>query len=1166
MSISDVDPSKTPDALAEEQLQQELLGLFAIDTQNYLQRYNQIAEQLYPSSWTGDIQELYRCIHTIKGGAVTVAAEAVLQVATVIEDLLSDLRYLEIAPPLDDQNLQQILLETGELLTGTLDIVGEKDQVLAQIEPILGRLHYLHDRVREQYLPAWDEQKQVHQEFAEQGLDLVVLELEIALERAPSQGMVLEMTQVIAQQTVAQLHQIGTDLQLEAGWFELLNDAETLLKRPENGLWRSQWPRLFNAFKSCAKLSGNPVAFSLERTESLLVDDAIDESIEPADVPPFSLTDTELGAIPDFSQFAEPDEITSSALDGVGTFLDNLGFDDLAIDYIADQVTDQAPERAVNLDDIAPLTDPWLIEEDEFTDALNEFDASDPNLSPTNGQFEPVDQSLHELLQDSFDAHATQTPSDPTDPEFEPFLSQSDNAIEQPLTDSIDAATHEQIDAPFDVFIDSVVGDRDLADISDQPEPDIPLSSALEVEADAADSISWAESAVDFSTPPQDTRADALTPAEATDRLADSIVSERATWAAKADTEDPSPQPAMRSPVALERSGDVLPDKVQIPVPLEKLDQSAQYLIETMLTARMAKGFYQTLQNQITQIVSLAQEGAQYITQLRQIQDEYALLDDLRNNTQGPTPERYRQGYTTINRLLETSLRLSELGTEAERTALQTAEGLQRLDSNLLKLQNTVEDSRLVPFQNLGFRARAILRDLITRYGKPAQLRVDGEQIELDVSTARQLEPALLHLIRNAYDHGLESPEQRLAQGKPEHGNLLLSLKRRGNSFQLYLKDDGCGIDAAAIQTRAEALGLPLTQTQTPADLIAVICQPGFSSETQVSEISGRGVGMDIVATQMARLGGKLSVETTPGVGTTFQLQFPVPHLLVPCLMLQAGDRIFAIPTEDIKTTTLLDSLNVTPVNDASSLYSRKIQIDEETIPVLDLLDYWRPRPTNRTLPETAVGVYIHPPDVEHGVWLVADDLLDQSDLLINPLPKPLIDPVGLMGVSLQTDGSLIPVIEATALAEKLLAPSSPSTATDETPPEFDSIAEAESSVILIVDDAALIRRRVEASLSAYGYITHTCADGLEAWKWLQKYPRPMLIITDIEMPNMDGFTLTDRCRQAGISTPVLVISSRLSEEWFTEAKRLGATDYLTKGFSTLELVNKVKSLVSVEA
>jgi DNA-binding response OmpR family regulator len=168
------------------------------------------------------------------------------------------------------------------------------------------------------------------------------------------------------------------------------------------------------------------------------------------------------------------------------------------------------------------------------------------------------------------------------------------------------------------------------------------------------------------------------------------------------------------------------------------------------------------------------------------------------------------------------------------------------------------------------------------------------------------------------------------------------------------------------------------------------------------------------------------------------------------------------------------------------------------------------------------------------------------------------------MGISLQANGQLIPVLDAHALVEQLLFSSQQETEAIAPPiPEPQEETDPLSQTILIVDDAALVRRRLEASLSTYGYVTQCCSDGREAWNWLQEHPHHLrLIITDIEMPNMDGFTLIDRCRQRGITAPILVISSRLSEDWSNEAKRLGANDYLTKGFSTVELINKVNSLL----
>jgi chemosensory pili system protein ChpA (sensor histidine kinase/response regulator) len=1202
MSNPDIDPSLEPDALAEAQLQQELRTLFAVDTQNYLQRYSQIVEQLCSHTWASDIQELYRCIHTVKGGAVTVGAEAVLQVAIVVEDVLSDLRYLDLAPPLDDGHLRQVLLEIGELLTGTLDISGESEAIAPQIQPLLNRIQILHNQVRERYLPTWNEQRQLHQDFAEQGFDLVVLDWEILMERSPTQGSVFESTLNIAQQTLAQLRQIGRDLQFASGWTALIKQAEALFEHPDNSIWQSQVPRLFQALKTCAKEGGNAVPFEFDFTPSAAPANpqwGTNGHLQPASASEptnqvanhQNQSNTPLDFSQPANQFSEADSPAHN-IQEISAFLDDLH---PVEESTHDQsMVDDDSDMLVPIDDdldLTDLTDTRLADVGNFLDQVIETEPSERNNTDSNWM---------DSLDDLFPARSAAANAEPA-PARQEAADTSDAASVSNVDSSLDSESpspsldtsspdveHAEQSAHTESALDAISeADDDQAETDEDDSASWDVGEATDVlslfdfpqlnqtenaenadpSSDEADDLALDQMQLDFTDL---TEVDSTTAATGESQLSDatndrSLLPSAGSQESAANRFTPVapaiPRP-LSSPLSLERLSSIT-ERVQIPVPLEKLDQSAQYLVETLLTARMMRGFYQTLQTQLTQLVTLAQEGAQHITHLRQIQDDYALLDNLRSDAQGPTPERYRQGYTTINRLLETSLRLSELGTEAERSAQQTAETLLNLDGNLLKLQNTIEDSRLVPFQNLGFRARAILRDLTTRYGKPAQLIIQGEQIELDVSTARGLEPALLHLIRNAYDHGLEPVDQRVARGKPEAGTLVLSLQRRGNTFQMQLRDDGRGIDTEAVRNRAESLGLPLTRTQTAAELLAVICQPGFSSETRVSEVSGRGVGMDIIAAQISRLGGKLSLDTTPGAGTTFHLQFPVPHLLVSCLMLQAGDRTFAIPTDDIRTTALFDTLTATRVEEPTSAYSRMIHGNDGATPALDLLEYWRSRSRFRSLPDTAVCVYIHPQDAEKGVWLIADELLGQSDLLINPIPEPLISPQGLMGVSLQSDGSLVPVLETASLTEQLLeGPVQAIAAVGEPAEPLAQETDAATQTILIVDDAALIRRRIEASLSAYGYTTHTCGDGMEAWNWLQKHPHVPLIITDIEMPMMDGFTLIDRCRQAGITAPVLVISSRLSEEWFAEARRLGATDYLTKGFSTLELVSKVKALM----
>ena len=1108
--------------LMEAQLQQELRSMFEVDTQKGLQTYLDQVTGLQPATWSSDIQTIYRAIHTIKGGAVTVRADAILQVATVLEDLLSDLRHLETAPLLEDGQLEEVLVEAGELLASTIPIEATGEAARTQVEPSVSRIQSLRSQVQARYLPQWSQQKQIQQEFAQQGLDLVVLDLEIAIEHLSSNGPLPDGTLHIARNLVDQLHQIGRDLQLAAGWGNLLTQAEALLEEPHIAVWRTQWPRLFQALKDCARGGGERVPFTLTSSE-----DSSAPTAEPGlqDTPALAITTADNAFDPDSSfdnaiAHADSEADVTNVLTDVGTFLDGLGLDTLgsapaAID--PEVAASEAPPA--ELDGTADTTPSADEDEDPETlaaldwaiaEATQEVSANNPERAASE---EPI---THEASTDLGEHPAVHDISQ----------DRSDATAEDSLLETQNPAA--DLEAPTDPDLPTATVDAAAEQSTNEAGEKIPANTWL---------INLLAEALDGETEPEPTES--ATPSE------------------------PVSSSAAESTASTEQ--------IQIPVPLERLDQSAQDLVGALLSLRSTQGIYDVLQAQILQLASLAQEGVQHITRLRQIQDDYALVDNLRLNLRqtGPTPERYRQGYVTINRLLETSLRLSELGAETEKTTKQMTESLQFLDSNILKLQATVEESRLVPFSNLAFRARAILRDLITRFQKPAKLLIQGERTELDVGSARSLEPALLHLIRNAFDHALESPEERQTLGKPERGTLTLSLQRLGNIYRLTLQDDGRGMDANTIRDRAIALELPLNDTSTSANLLAVICQPGFSSEIAVSDISGRGVGMDVVAAQVTKLGGKLTLDTAAGKGTTFAIQFPVPHLLVPCMLMQAGERTFAIPTEDIRTAALFDSLQATSVTEQEAVHSWQIEMNDEVMPGLDLLEYWQPQPGSRTLGETAVCAYVHSSNLNQGVWLIADELLGQSDLLINSLPDPLQPPEGLMGISLQPDGALVPVLNANAMIEWLYAAPQTSTVTsngsaNHPSPSQDTVIS--TPTILIVDDAALMRRRLEASLTSYGHITHTCGDGLEAWNWLRSNPTPALIITDIEMPNMDGFTLIDRCRQENMTMPILVVSSRLSEDWFAEAKRLGASDYLTKGFSTPELLNKVNQLVSAEA
>jgi len=871
------------------QLQEELRNLFELDTQKYLQLYVDTVHQLNAANWREDIQQLYRCVHTIKGGSVTVGFQAVLQVSTILEDLLSDLRYLDVAPPLVDGELAKALIEAGELLIGSVQM-GEQSDTDASVKYI----QILRDRIQSEYLPEWNEMRQVQQEFADQGFDLVILELEMAIEDLPLTGEVPTEAAEIAKQTVAQLQEIGTEINLAKTWHDFLQKGIALCDRLDCELWHTEWMPFLQKVKESARQGG---IFEIEQ-ESIIISSNIESGL---------------------------------------------------------------------------------------------------------------------------------------------------------------------------------IAGNDVASL---------ISSQVSPTAD-----------------------------------------------------------------------------IQIPVPLDRLERSSQYLVETLMATRATQGFYQSVYANLLPLVSLAQNSVQYITQLREVQDDYALLD-ASGEQDGLKIERYRQGYTAINRLLEISLRLIELGSETGESARRTSDSIQVLDRSLRNLQQTIEESRLVPFATLAFRSRGILRDLMTRVGKIVQFTIIGEQLELDAGTLRSLEPVVLHLLRNSYDHGIEDSSNREKSGKPLQGKIELSLKRRGSMFELIIRDDGKGIDPDRISQIAKSKGLPLTDTSTSERLLNVICQSGFTSSTVVSDISGRGVGMDVVASQVALMNSKLSLVSQIGKGTAFTIQIPVPHLFVRCMLLQAGERTFAVPTSEIYTTTLVEGLLWQKTDRAD--YTIEVQEESGKVPAIDLYQYWQGQTETRMILPSAIAVRTKQSGSDRGIWLIADTLIGQSDLLVNPIPAPLVAPIGLIGMSLMPDGKLIPVIDALSFVEVFFSSDAERLTISSSQSNASFLELSSDRQILVVDDAALMRRRIESSLSPQGYEITTCDDGMDAWQWLLRHGQPALLITDIEMPRMDGFTLIDRCRQAGLDMPILVISSRLAEEWSRETSRLGATDYLTKGFSTSELVNKVSSLLEL--
>ncbi len=333
----------------------------------------------------------------------------------------------------------------------------------------------------------------------------------------------------------------------------------------------------------------------------------------------------------------------------------------------------------------------------------------------------------------------------------------------------------------------------------------------------------------------------------------------------------------------------------------------------------------------------------------------------------------------------------------------------ERIARLVTDLQVEVIQARMTPVGEVFDRFPRLVRDLSRDLGKQVRFEIEGEGIELDRAILDEIGDPLLHLIRNAMDHGLETPETRVAAGKPPQGRILLSAARERNSVAIRVSDDGRGIDRAAILAKARQEGIldAAVEALTDDSLLKTLARPGFSTATQVSGVSGRGVGVDVVATRVRTLGGTLAIESVAGQGTTFVVRVPLTLAIVRALLTSVGAERYAIPLAYVAETVEFDGRAVTAVRDREALVVR-----DQAIPTVHLRDLVAlrggPPPVRRPTVILEVG--------DRRAALVVDALLGQQDIVVEPFDAPLGMPSFFGGATILADGSPALILDAAAL------------------------------------------------------------------------------------------------------------------------------------------------------
>jgi two-component system, chemotaxis family, sensor histidine kinase and response regulator PixL len=546
--------------------------------------------------------------------------------------------------------------------------------------------------------------------------------------------------------------------------------------------------------------------------------------------------------------------------------------------------------------------------------------------------------------------------------------------------------------------------------------------------------------------------------------------------------------------------------------------------------------------------------------------------------------------HTQIQEILEDIAQLEETVDDVSLFAGQSNQILDQQRSMLTQLRDELIWSRMFPLGEVINRFPRMIRDLSTTYHKPVALKLSGAGVLVDKAILEKLFDPLLHLLRNAFDHGIEPVNIRRQRGKPEQGQIEIRAYHKGNQTIIQVRDDGQGLDLNRVRSQAIALGwLDEDQAATldSTQLYELIFEPGFSTARQVTELSGRGVGLDVVRSQLRSIKGTVTVTSTPGRGTVFTLYLPLTLTIAKLVICLVGSTPLALPADSIE-----EILNPQPGQVQQSGAQRYLNWREQIIPTYrlsDLLSYSCPLPENS--PSKALSTISLPKDwalpmlvlrqEQQTFALEVDRLVTEQELVIKPFGLAIAPPSYAYGCTILGDGSLVPVIDGAALLALNL--SQPTTATllteayepmsalqpqqiipAQKPPV---IKTAQSPTVLIIDDSATLRRTAALSLERAGFRVMQARDGREAIDQLQ-HTTVQIIVCDIEMPNMNGFEfLSLRRKDAKLAaTPVVMLTSRSNEKHRWLANQLGASAYFTKPYLEQEFITTLKNMINTSS
>lgn len=508
-----------------------------------------------------------------------------------------------------------------------------------------------------------------------------------------------------------------------------------------------------------------------------------------------------------------------------------------------------------------------------------------------------------------------------------------------------------------------------------------------------------------------------------------------------------------------------------------------------------------------------------------------------------------------------TSRMLVEAATDARQIGGMVADQLQGLDKMLLtqeslnrETQEKVLSARMVPIKTVEPRLQRSVRQTCRLTGKQVDLHISGSDTLMDGEVLNELVDPLMHVLRNAVDHGIESTADRSAAGKSESGNIWLDFLREGNNILVRCRDDGAGFDYSAIRRTAESRGLlEPGKEASEKELRNLLLMPNFSTRSGVTQTSGRGVGLDVVYSHVIGQGGSLVLKTTVGEGSTTELRLPVSLISTHAVLVQVHNQVVAVADRGIER--ILHAADGTRRDFGGQ---PTFQINDQLYPVKQLDEILQLAPDDRTKQRASMPVLLV--NTRSGVTAVrVQEVLAGTDLVIKEFSRYVPRPPGIVGATILGDGKVTPVLDLPELMSGAHRPFGQAVT--------EAVAEegqkkSHQPVALVADDSLSARKALVQVMEDAGYEVRAARDGMEAVQ-LAEAKRPDIVLADMEMPRMNGIELTAhlRARPETMELPVIMITSRSTAKHRRQAEDAGVNVYLTKPFLDDELLDHVAAL-----